>query len=217
MPPWSGLRRLGKSRLLRTSYFWLVFVPLLANLFLKIGPEIHIPLWKNEIVLTLTLPFSWQMFYFSSVGFAIASAIYSLACPNIVSSYEKYSEFADEGKGADQIRAALWHVLKSKGRTEALDIAHDFLARYCGAEPTVMDDESPGPLSYDPGIIIDVLDSEDMDQDKLPAAFWQVRNYADVQSPILRRVCWISYILAFLLILIVLFQNFLYVVRLAIH
>ena len=103
--PWSSLNYVGRTRALRTSYFWLLFVPLAAKALERFDAMVAIPFLGSKQMLTLSLPFSWQMFYFSSVAFAIATFIYTWKCPRIVRDYDRLSDFTEEGKGSRQILA----------------------------------------------------------------------------------------------------------------
>ena len=99
IPLWSSLNRVERSRILWSSYFWLILVPILAKLLIKVGPEIQIPIGKSVVTFNLDLPFSWKMFYFASVAFAVASFIYSVWCPEFVRRYSTFSDYTDDGKG----------------------------------------------------------------------------------------------------------------------
>ena len=67
VPTWSSLNSLGKSKTLKSSYIWIVVVPLVAKLFSKIESTIDFTLFGAKISVNLSLPFSWQMFYFSAL------------------------------------------------------------------------------------------------------------------------------------------------------
>lgn len=219
IPLWSSLRKLGNNRLLRSSYIWLLAVPFLANLLLKIGPEIKIPLWDSEIILNLSLPFSWQMFYFSAVAFAIASAIYSIGCPKIVSDYERYSEFKDEGKGQDQIKTEFIRVFPNKLHKDIITTVKKYIIRYCLSAGKSLDSDwweyhlESESWEQPTTILIDVVDTSNIEIEKQGDAFWYVRSYADSANPVYRILCIICYLIAFIFVFIVLGQNFLYVWR----
>lgn len=83
IPTWRRLRRYGESRVIKSSYFWVVFVPIAA----KLTPQIEKILSSLGNTITLSLPFSWQMFYFGSIFFAISSWIYSTKCPYLIQKY----------------------------------------------------------------------------------------------------------------------------------
>lgn len=108
---WESLRSLGESRLLRTSYFWIAFVPLCAKLFYHVH-EVKIRLFDQEWHLDISLPFSWQFFFFSSTAFALATILYSAFCPRIIKEYRSAAEFF----GAGGTRGNLQDHVKSLSR-----------------------------------------------------------------------------------------------------
>src|SRR6266404_1085106 len=89
---WSDLRGLGTNPVLKSSYFWLAFVPIAAKLLLQLKQPFVFKVLGKEHMLYLHLPFSWYIFYFSAVAFAIATALFGLFCPRII---KRYSSFAD--------------------------------------------------------------------------------------------------------------------------
>jgi len=104
--PRSFLKRFGRSRLLKSSYFWLFIVPPVALLLSKTGNELTIPLGTGELVIPLGLPFSWKLFYFGAVSFSIGSLAYAVFCPALIREYDSYEEFDKSGKGFDGLRSA---------------------------------------------------------------------------------------------------------------
>lgn len=199
VPLWSSLNRVGRSRVLRSSYFWLFAVPLCAHLLAKTGSQINIPLWKSTLTITLGLPFSWKMFYFSSVAFAAASFLYSTQCPSLVRDYDRFSDFADQGKGARHIVQELV-VIRSKFSSTDVHFRKWFIDRFA---------LEPGAVGNDLQRMLDM----DIPKHKLADAFWWVREHADQTKPMVRATCSFCYVIGFVLIFLVLCQNFYYVCR----
>jgi len=97
LPSWSALRSLGNSRLLRSSYFWLIAVPIAAKFLGSLPSDVAIPVeGGGSIRLILELPFSWQLFYYGAVFTALGNLIYSWKCPKIVQDYRGFADYADE-------------------------------------------------------------------------------------------------------------------------
>ena len=103
VPTWSNLNRYGKSKILRTSYVWLIIIPLIAKVIYQIDKHIPVIFFGKEITFTLSLPFSWKLFFVSSVLFSTAGLLYELFCPEIVRNYKKYSDLVDSGKGTNYL------------------------------------------------------------------------------------------------------------------
>jgi hypothetical protein len=103
-PTWLNLSRIGRLRVLRTSYFWLVAVPVVAKWFQHANKW---PVFEDVLQLTFTVPFSWRVFYFSSIAFAAATTVYSLRCPWIIRDFKHFAEFEELAKSPQLIQAAL--------------------------------------------------------------------------------------------------------------
>ena len=54
-PRWSSLNQMGNSRILRSSYFWLFLVPLLAKILSQVGPNISISIFGASFILAVGL------------------------------------------------------------------------------------------------------------------------------------------------------------------
>ena len=119
-PTWLVLKRRLDSRLLRTSYFWIVFVPIAARVVGSLPATVEAHLLSKMFIFNLDLPFSWQIFYWSSMFFAAASLLYSSKCPEVIRDFDKFSDFASEGRG----KASLEHYLNvlDSGYSERKDI-----------------------------------------------------------------------------------------------
>jgi len=95
---WHKLSLVQSYKLVKSTYVWLVLVPLVVKLFSKLGDEIEIEISGNILHLDLVLPFSWQMFYCSALAFTAGNIIFSLCAPNIIKNYSDYGDFKNKGK-----------------------------------------------------------------------------------------------------------------------
>ncbi len=172
IPPWSQINRMGKSRLLRSSYIWLFAVPMLAKLLAKIGPEVTFSLWGNTFTIIWGLPFSWQMFYFSAVGFSIASYIYSSWCPPIIRDYERFSDFTDQGKGSNQLR-------------------EDF-NKYCDFQNSAFK-----RLDHHIKRLLAKYRDLEISREDLGEIFWTIHSLANSTNTFARLLCWYAYMISF--------------------
>lgn len=183
---------------------------MLAKALAQIGPEIEIPFWQSSITITLGLPFSWKMFYFSAIGFAFASFLYSMRCPAIIRDYDRFSDFEQEGKGSTQLIGALSPLVLRPSLFEHYDHRRwleNFINRFCE-----LPRDPPTDFLKSHRETYEVLDQTRIrDSNLLPDAFWVIRSYADRSSPLPRMACGLFYLVAFVFVLIVLGQNFLYV------
>ena len=95
--PWTVLTRLGKSKVLKSSYFWIVFVPIAAKIFEKLPETFPISSGPPIVELVLELPFSWEMFYFASCCFGVASLIFTALCPPLVKNFSDLQDYKGLG------------------------------------------------------------------------------------------------------------------------
>ncbi len=101
---WNNLRALGESRILRSSYFWFVAVPIVAKLLTQMDSPLMIELLGERREIHLSLPFSWYLFYYSSTAFAVATFLYSLLCPEIIKKYPSFIAYYDAGNGVQLLK-----------------------------------------------------------------------------------------------------------------
>ncbi len=204
IPNWSALNKLGKSKLISSSYFWIFFVPLVAKLFSNIENPISLLIFDATIVLNLTPPFSWNIFYFSSVFFSAASLIYIFWCPKIVSDFDGFSSFKDAGRGerflVNNLRSMKPDKLKNpnykKFVYESFEVDLDkYLNRKKNNNDNILEDNS---------VITGKREGE---------FFWYVRNVRDQQNTNLRIVCTLLYLIGFSLFGFVLLENFIFVTK----
>ena len=200
---WSGLSRLGQSRILATSYIWMILVPVAARMLEAVGRDTTIDLFGWQLVIgTLGLPFSWKVFFYASVAVSIAGAIYSLRCPKAVRAWKRYSEFTDEGRGAHQLIRLFFSTVREEPpekRDPQIDI---FCNRY-----TDFRVKRDGPLP-----LRKILESS-MSPHGMPDAFWHTRDFGETTRPFSRLACLLSYLVGFGLLLLIAGENLYYVVK----
>ncbi len=94
---WSKLRTLGHNSIIKSSYIWLIIVPLAAKMFSAL-PEVHtFKIFEANITVHFGLPFSWIIFYFMALFFAIGQFIYTVKCPEILKNYENFYDYEKSG------------------------------------------------------------------------------------------------------------------------
>src|SRR5262249_2600385 len=101
---WSTLKEYGTGRWVRWSYFWLFFVPIAAKFLSDVQDIISFDLGNQHVELNMDLPFSWVLFYFGALAFALAYFIYFHACPALIRDFDEYSDYKAAGKGESYIR-----------------------------------------------------------------------------------------------------------------
>lgn len=94
---WTSLVQLGNNSMLRSSFVWLIIVPIVAKSLERSGEIAKI---VDDLEIALKLPFNWYIFYFSAVLIACANALYLLRCPKLVKEFRTYGEFQRSGQTA---------------------------------------------------------------------------------------------------------------------
>jgi hypothetical protein len=165
-------------------YIWLFIVPIAAKTFSLMGDIATVTVFDYQFKIELTLPFSWNVFYFSALFFAIAHLTYNFRCPKLVKQHPTYTSFNREGKPT-------WHL-----RGYAEDIGLDY-------DEFVHDFTEQREWSGD-----DPIHGEEFKQ----AIFWHLIWHAQRCRKFALSFCLLNYALGFLLIGIVVAQNFWWVV-----
>ncbi len=191
------MKRLGKSKVLLSSYVWLFLVPLGANLLAK-GQED----WLRR------LPFTWQLWFYAACALSAASLIFSITCPVLVRKYDRFEEFLAEGRGSMQLLRALEETLKMTHSQHDEMITANFQTRFT-VKP------SPPPRSGLLPAQIPISSLPTIPPELQAEAFWFIRDLADCCAPIRRTVCFAFYCAGFAFAGIIVLQNVFAVVRLS--
>jgi hypothetical protein len=96
--PWSDIDSLGKLKISKSSYIYVVVVPVLSRIFENVSSPISIIVGGAPFLLDLSFPFTWYTFYFGALCIAVGSAIYTLCCPAMIRLYPNYVAFLTAGK-----------------------------------------------------------------------------------------------------------------------
>lgn len=95
---WVLIDSLGKLRFSKSSYYYIVVVPIIVKALDKVTSPLILSLGESELSINIDLPFSWYLFYFGAVAIAIGSLLYQIFCPEIIKSYKNYGEFLSSGE-----------------------------------------------------------------------------------------------------------------------
>lgn len=95
---WSLLNSFGKMRFSKSSYYYLVIIPILVKLTEFLDNPFTLILGENSIKLNLELPFSWYLFYFGAISIAIGTFIYQVFCPNFIKKFQNHGQFLEAGE-----------------------------------------------------------------------------------------------------------------------
>lgn len=95
---WVIVNSMGKLKISKSSYYYLVIVPILVKTLEKINNPFFIEIGGSEMQLYFELPFSWYLFYFGAVCIAFGSILYQVFCPELIRKYRNYGEFLEAGE-----------------------------------------------------------------------------------------------------------------------
>lgn len=100
---WIIVNSFGKLKFSKTSYYYLVLVPVLVKALKLIKSPVAFFLGENQVQIVLELPFNWYYFYFGAMFIALASLIYELYCPQLIKDFKTYGDFLSSGQSDDYL------------------------------------------------------------------------------------------------------------------
>lgn len=220
-PDWKVLKKFADIKLVKFSYVWIIIVPVLAKLLIKVGDVLPIKIGEVTFNINLSLPFSWQMFFFAALFFSLAQFIFNLVCPEIVKDFENQREFENDGKTVIQLGSYFKKLLlcrkkgdynkngvflefvKKKDRiNNAKDIATVYIAHLNDDTQSKI---GSGVSANDFEKTLDTLKL--LSSERKKAIFEYVYTVFKVQNPITRIIVCLFYVLGFILSACVLLQN----------
>lgn len=211
IPSWRQLKLLGNNKIIRSSYFWLFFVPLSAKVFENIKGTLALTVFSETVTVNIELPFSWQMFYLSSVFFALGSLIYTSFCHVGIKRYDSFIEWKETGKDESSLIKAFLNVYRHKSYMWPFSIPDSkknyfihHLVSYDGDHLAITKNDYQTPVK---------LIKSGIPEENIKAAFHFVHDIFSSSRPVYRLVCTLSYFFGFLFFSVVLIENFFYVVK----
>lgn len=195
---WNSLSAIGSLRLVRTSYLWLMIVPLSARILSQFPDNVTIQLFGAEFTFIFALPFSWKMFYFSALAMAAGTLVYVVKCPPLIKEFKNFTDFERDGSSRLMLKMPMaTHALKyPKRRAEFIA----FLIQFCGANENQHSREA----------LINELDIKD---EKLADAFHYVGGVISTWNTVPRVLCALCYGVGLLLFLVVFFDTLMFVFK----
>lgn len=201
---WLHLANIGNSKIVKSMLVWMLITPVLAKALNSVN-SVSLPFFQTDQSITLSLPFSWQVFFFCALSFTIANIIFTLKCPSIVG---KYNNFADFKTKEDSRFLLVNYLLEHTSDKMVYDNFYEIgviVAKYTPyasiAKEWTRDDTSD--TNWRRGI--DSLKHTDVVN--MPDIFSALRILLAKQHPEWRKVSTVFYGLGFAGVLVVMFQN----------
>ncbi|ATG77627.1 hypothetical protein [Pseudoalteromonas sp. 1_2015MBL_MicDiv] len=226
VPDWKVLKKFADIKLVKFSYVWIIIVPVLAKLLVQIGDVLPIKIGEVTFNINLSLPFSWQMFFFSALSFSLAQFIFNLVCPEIVKDFENQREFENDGKTVIQLGSYLKRLLLCRKNNDYKksgvfvefvkkkdlinkpnDIATQYIAHLNDEQQYKVGFTRANDFEKTTNLLID------LSPDRKKAIFEYVYTVFKVQNPITRIIVASLYTLGFILSAVVLLQNVISVIH----
>lgn len=199
-PSWNFLSLIGNNKVTKSSYYWIFFVPVIAKLIMKF-----------EDVYQIELPFSWKIFFYSSLFFGLATILYEWKCPSLIKKFSDWGEFNKSGMTQNQLIIYLGNWLKNGGKIRDAD---DQIVSHMEAYLTIFNKYDKRPTRFDIMQEKDVwkyakkLQIKDEHQKD---AFWDIRTLMFLDAKNFRIAVSILYFFGFVLILWLIGVNIKYV------
>jgi len=96
---WQRIRIIAELKFVRTSYSWVLVVPIFVKLFSLANEKIaQLTIFGHQFNVALELPFSWQIFFTSSLFFMFGYFVYLSKAPSIIKDHRNWSEFKNHGQ-----------------------------------------------------------------------------------------------------------------------
>lgn len=91
---WTQVSDIGNSKVVKSMMIWLIVTPILAKALDSVD-SINFAFLQPDEAITISLPFSWQVFFFCALVFTIANLIYVCRCPLLIRKYTNYYRFKE--------------------------------------------------------------------------------------------------------------------------
>lgn len=182
---WSQLNKIRQIKTISSMYIWIFIVPIAAKILSMTSDIATVTLFEYTFNVNLSLPFSWKMFYFSALFFALATLIYQIRCPRLIKEYPTYSSFESEGKPE-------WHL-----RVYTEDLGLNFHGYKESHEENMY--QAEGSVSKG--------------KEFTQSMFWELHAEADNERKLMLFLCLVSYTVGFVLISVVFIQNLMWVIK----
>ena len=186
----------------------MLITPILAKALSSVN-SIGFFFLETDQSIALSLPFSWQVFFFCALSFSFANVIYILKCPPLVRKYNNFADF----KTKEDSRYFLVNYLKQHAsdkmvRENALEIGV-IVAKYTPSHDIATEWTSNDTSNVNWKKGIDSLKHTNFEN--MPDIFSSFRILLAKINPAWIKVCAFFYVVGFLGVAIVVAQNISYV------
>jgi hypothetical protein len=95
---WRNIDSIGKTRFSKSSYYFLILIPILVRLTEGLVSPFKFVFVGIEHEVNLTVPFTWHMFFWGALSISIGTFLYYIFCPSFIKKYRNFGEFKAKGE-----------------------------------------------------------------------------------------------------------------------
>lgn len=211
IPNWQSLVNIGNNKIVKSSYIWIFIIPIIAKTLEKVPEKVFIPFTNAEIEIILTLPFSWNLLYFSALIFALATVLFAYKSPELVNKFSDVNEYKEKGLGKEQLITFFSSWLRKETKVyqasgENIEIEKlilDFYKKYANE----LSNDKLNTLNNTEIDINKRIRMITIKDDEFSNAFWFLRSLMANDNLIFRTIITILYIFGFLMLFKILIDN----------
>src|SRR5688572_21172664 len=94
-PTWSDLYEIGSSKIVNSSFIWMVLLPIIARALTTI---------ESKYQIQVQIPLNFYLLYVAALVFAAASTSYHLFCPKLVQRAPNYGVFVERRYSINELK-----------------------------------------------------------------------------------------------------------------
>ncbi|MEA2027557.1 MAG: hypothetical protein U9N49_01080 [Campylobacterota bacterium] len=203
---WSTIRSLGESKIVRSSYYWIFFLPLVAKLLENIDNPLKLTIFEYTFPLNIELPFSWYLLYFSAIFFAFGVLLYTIYCPKLISKFENFKEYYEQGGEGFQLEDEIEKNIPKNiiDNNSAIFEAYQETLSRVGQTSKNFNSQSPDSIIK--------KELRRIKPEELFNLFYTIRTVVDNTHPFMARLSIFSFVVGLLLFASVLLQNLWFII-----
>lgn len=213
---WQELGGFFKVAAIRFFVSWFALVPVVANALSELPDQFQVKIASTSYSIIVSLPFTWELLWLSSLFFALAFAVYSFRCPSFIKLNPDFGTFSAKRHsnrwvawelhygwlGIDD-REKLAKRLISKGYATATELVS---SEAIDQPPKVEDRGTIWRFVHD-GQVYEVCMSENDTDQRVGDIFWEIYGRWAGSRSFSRYVVWASLTASIGLFSFVVLQN----------
>ena len=215
---WKLVHRLGFLRFSKTSFIFILLIPILLKVTEKFESPFVLFVNQKEYVFQFELPFNWFFLYFGAISIALASLVYIVFCPSIVKSFENFGEYWKTGKSESYLSK---YIIKYKNQIKIEEptayelpyIEREEIEENINRTTTIKHNDGTETKQHPKTKVLKEYTQNLKYYEERKELFNKVYEHAIVYNPILISISLSLYFIGFGLISVILVQNLIYIIN----